>query len=264
MATPESREAVIEVQGLGTRFGSYWVHRDLDLTLYRGEVLALVGESGSGKTTLMRHIIGLTRPTTGTITVLGRDVHRLNPYAAHSLRVHWGVLFQQGALFSALNIFANIAFPIRELRVLGDQIDEDAVYDLVMLKLKMVGLKPQDAWKLPAELSGGMVKRAALARALALEPDVLLLDEPTSGLDPNSASDLDSLLSDLHRELRLSALMITHDLNSVASVSDRVAVMADGKVLTTGSLSEVADYDHPFVQRLFHGERGEGLLRQLG
>ena len=264
MGGRDERQVIVEVKGLGTRFGTNWVHRDLDLTVYRGEILALVGESGSGKTTLMRHIIGLTRPTCGTITVLGRDVHKLDPYAAHSLRVHWGVLFQQGALFSALNIFDNIAFPIRELRVLGDEIDEDAIYDLVMLKLKMVGLKPHDAWKLPAELSGGMVKRAALARALALEPDMLLLDEPTSGLDPNSASDLDGLLSVLHRELRLSALMISHDLNSVATVSDRIAVMADGKVLTTGSLSEVANYDHPFVQRLFHGQRGESLLRQLG
>lgn len=257
MGIEAEREAVVRVRGLGTRFGGHWVHRNLDLTVYRGEVLALVGETGGGKTTLMREIIGLTRPETGRIEVLGRPVYGGRTAA----RVQWGVLFQQGALFTSLSVFENIAFPLRELWVTGHELDEDMIHDLVMLKLKMVGLRPEDAWKLPAELSGGMVKRAALARALALEAEVLFLDEPTSGLDPNSASELDRLLDELHRELNLSTLMITHDLNSMAAVSDRIAVLADGCVLVTGTLAEVAAYDHPFVRRFFHGVRGEALLR---
>ncbi|GBE10080.1 sulfate/thiosulfate import ATP-binding protein CysA [bacterium BMS3Bbin12] len=257
MGTEAEREAVVRVRGLGTQFGGHWVHRDLDLTLYRGEILALVGETGGGKTTLMREIIGLTRPATGRIEVLGRPVYGGRTAA----RVQWGVLFQQGALFTSLSVFENIAFPLRELWVSGHELGEDMIHDLVMLKLKMVGLNPEDAWKLPAELSGGMIKRAALARALALEAEVLFLDEPTSGLDPNSASELDRLLDALHRELNLSALMITHDLNSMAAVSDRIAVLAEGRVLITGTLAEVAAYDHPFIRRFFHGVRGEALLR---
>lgn len=260
MGTEAEREAVVRVRGLGTRFGGHWVHRDLDLTLYRGEILALVGETGSGKTTLMREIIGLTRPETGRIEVLGRSVYG-GRAAAYDLHVQWGVLFQQGALFTSLSVFENIAFPLRELWVSGHELGEDMIHDLVMLKLKMVGLNPEDAWKLPAELSGGMIKRAALARALALEAEVLFLDEPTSGLDPNSASELDRLLDTLHRELNLSALMITHDLNSMAAVSDRIAVLAEGRVLITGTPAEVAAYDHPFIRRFFHGVRGEALLR---
>ncbi len=257
MGTEVEREAVVRVRGLGTRFGGHWVHRDLDLTLYRGEILALVGETGGGKTTLLREIIGLTRPATGRIEVLGRPVRG----GRTATRVQWGVLFQQGALFTSLSVFENIAFPLRELWVSGHELSEDMIHDLVMLKLKMVGLSPEDAWKLPAELSGGMIKRTALARALALEAEVLFLDEPTSGLDPNSASELDRLLDALHRELNLSALMITHDLNSMAAVSDRIAVLADGRVLVTGTLAEVAAYDHPFIRRFFHGVRGEALLR---
>ncbi len=260
MGAGAGREAVVRVRGLGTYLGGHWVHRDLDLTVHRGEILALVGESGGGKTTLMREIIGLTRPQAGRIEVLGREVYN-GPTAPYHLRVQWGVLFQQGALFTSLTVFENIAFPLRELWVAGHELEEDVIHDLVMLKLRMVGLRPADAWKLPAELSGGMIKRAALARALALEPEVLFLDEPTSGLDPNSASELDRLLDELHRELRLSALMITHDLNSMAAVADRIAVLAEGRVLVTGTLDEVAAYDHPFVRRFFHGARGAALLR---
>lgn len=258
----EEREAVVEVRGVGTRFGSRWIHRDLNLTVRRGEILALVGASGSGKTTLLRQIIGLIQPTQGIIRVLGKDVHGTAGYGGLAQPVQWGVLFQQGALFSALSVFDNIAFPLRELRVMGYRIDEPSVYDLVMLQLKRVGLKPADAWKRPAELSGGMIKRAALARALALETDVLFLDEPTSGLDPNSAGGLDTLLKELHHDLDLSALMITHDVANMAAVSDRIAVLADGKVLVTGTLAEVAAVDHPFVRHFFHGERAAALLEQ--
>ena len=260
MTRQDAPEAVVSVEGLGVRFGRQWVLRDVDLEVRRGEFLALVGSSGTGKTTTMQCILGLRQPDEGTVRVLGHDVHCTDMEHAHALRLRWGVLFQRGALFGALRVFDNVAFPLRELRVVGRDIEEDAIYDLVMLKLKMVGLKPRDAWKVPAELSGGMVKRAALARALALDPDILFLDEPTSGLDPDSATELDSLLGELHEELHVSALMITHDLNSMAALSDRIAVMDEGRILTAGQLEQVAAYDHPFVRRFFHGPRGEPLL----
>ncbi len=258
--TVPAQEAVVEVQGVSTRLGRRWIHRDLDLTVRRGEILALVGASGSGKTTLLRQIIGLMRPTSGTIRVLGKAVRGTVGYGGPQLPVQWGVLFQQGALFSALSVFDNVAFPLRELRAIGHRLDEASVHDLVMLQLKRVGLKPADAWKRPAELSGGMIKRAALARALALETDVLFLDEPTTGLDPDSASALDSLLTELHQDLNLSALMITHDLANMVAVSNRVAVLAEGRVLVTGSLQQVAAVDHPFIHHFFHGQRARALL----
>ena len=256
-------EAVVAVRGLHKRLGGHWIHQGLDMDVMRGEVLAVVGASGSGKTTLLRQIIGLLKPDRGTVRVLGQDVYAADLYAAHALRSHWGVLFQQGALFSALTVFENIAFPMRELAAMGQKLDEDYIFDLVMVKLELVGLKPSDAWKLPAELSGGMVKRVALARALALDAELLFLDEPTTGLDPNAAAEFDRLLSDLHAELKLTALMITHDVNSLAAVSDRVAVLADGKVLAIGPLKEVVRVDHPFIETFFHGERGKPVLDKL-
>lgn len=256
-------QAVVSVRDLHKRLGGHWIHEGLDLDVLRGEVLAVVGASGSGKTTLLRQIIGLLKPDRGTVRVLGQDVYAADLYASHVLRSHWGVLFQQGALFSALSVFENIAFPLRELAVMGQKLAEDYIYELVMVKLELVGLKPGDAWKLPAELSGGMIKRVALARALALDAELLFLDEPTTGLDPNSAAEFDRLLSDLHAELHLTALMITHDLNSLAAVSDRVAVLAEGKVLAIGPLLEVARVDHPFIETFFHGERGRPVLEKL-
>jgi len=254
--TAQSRN-VVEVTGLSVRFGGSWVFRGVDLEVRRGEILALAGESGGGKTTLMRSILGLIAPAAGTVKVLDQDVHGEDRRAAHALRVHWGVMFQQGALFSALPVFDNIAFPLREPRILGRVIDEDTVRDLVMLKLTMVGLKTEDAWKIPAELSGGMIKRAALARALALEPDILFLDEPTSGLDPASARDLDQLLTNLHRELKLSALMITHNLETISSVPDRIAFLSGGQILATGTLDEVSEGGNSFVRRFFREPRRE-------
>ncbi len=259
----DSGEAVVEVEGLSTRLNGQWIHRDLDLRMRRGEVLALVGGSGSGKTVLMHQILGLRRPAAGSVRVLGDPIHHLSPAEVRRRGRRWGVLFQQGALFSALNIFDNVAFPMRELRKDGEPIDEGSIRELVFLKLAMVGLEVEDAWKFPSELSGGMTKRAALARALALEAELLFLDEPTTGLDPILAAEFDSLLLELRRELRLSALMITHDLNSLAALSDRVAILGEGRVLTIGTLEEVARFDHPFVRQFFHHRRGQEKLRSL-
>lgn len=256
-------ELAIDVRGLCTRFGRHWVHRDLNMQLRRGEVLALIGGSGGGKTVLMNHIIGLLKPTAGTIEVFGTPIHHLSRTEIRRRGRRWGVLFQQGALFSALNVFDNIAFPLREMRKDREVVDEESLRELVFLKLQMVGLDPDDAWKFPAELSGGMTKRAALARALVLDAELLFLDEPTAGLDPILAEEFDSLLLELRKELRLSVLLITHDLNSLASLSDRVAVLGEGHLMTTGTLEEVAGFDHPFIHQFFHQRGGEARLRAL-
>lgn len=259
----DDREIVIQVENLHTRLGGQDVHRGLSLNVYRGEVLGVIGTTGSGKTTLLHQVIGLLTPVEGSIHVLGKHIHYQETEDVRLLRRRWGVLFQQGALFSALNVYDNIAFPMRELRKEGEDIDEDTIRQLVAVKLHMVGLKPADAWKHPAELSGGMQKRAALARALALEAELLFLDEPTTGLDPISASEFDTLLDELHHELNLSVLLITHDLHSLAALSDRVAVLDEGKLLTIGTLVEVAAFDHPFVQNFFQRRRGDDELRAL-
>lgn len=259
----DDREVVIEVDNLHTCLGGEEIHRGLNLKVYRGEVLGVIGTTGSGKTTLLRQIIGLIKPSKGSIHVLGRQIHSLEGEDVRLLRRRWGVLFQQGALFSALTVFDNVAFPMRELRKEGVEIEEEAIRELVGVKLHMVGLEPEDAWKYPAELSGGMLKRAALARALALEAELLFLDEPTTGLDPISASEFDTLLDELHHELNLTALMITHDLHSLAAISDRIAVLDEGRVLTVGTLVEVAEFDHPFVREFFQRRRGDDELRAL-
>ena len=238
---------VVEVQGLSTRFGDRVVHREIDLVVRRGEVLSIVGASGSGKTALLRQVIGLHRPQAGTVHVFGHDLYRSGARTQREIRSRWGVLFQGGALFSALDVFANVAFPLREQRTLPP----DVVTDLVMLKLSLVGLHPADATKKPAELSGGMVKRAALARALALDPELLFLDEPTAGLDPVSAEAFQDLIRTLRRELDLTVVMITHDLETLAALSDRLCVLADQRVVAVGPLDEIARVDHPFVQEYF-------------
>jgi phospholipid/cholesterol/gamma-HCH transport system ATP-binding protein len=253
----------VEVEDLSTRLNGTWIHRKLNLDIYRGEVLAIIGESGGGKTMLLRQIIRLLSPTEGHIRVFGEPVHHLEGYEARRISRRWGVLFQQGALFSALNIFDNIAFPMRELQKDGEKIDEDMVNDLVRVKLDMVGLKPDVTWKWPSELSGGMVKRAAMERALALEPELLFLDEPSAGLDPIAAKGLDELFVELRRDLNLRALLITHDLETLAGLADRVAVLVEGKILTTGTLEEVSEYDHPFLRQFFDPRRGDKKLRVL-
>ncbi len=256
------RDVIIRVRDLQTRIGNTLIHRNIDLTAYRGEVLAIIGTSGGGKTTLLREITGLRLPSAGKVEVFGYDMHNLGWRDAHLMRKRWGMLFQQGALFTALNVFDNVAFPLRELRTMGEKVDEELVHDLVMLKLQMAGLDAVDANKWPAELSGGMTKRVALARALAVEAELLFLDEPASGLDPVTARDLDELLADLHHELGLSIVMVSHDLETVAALADRVAVLAEGTILFEGPVADLSSPEavsHDAIRRLLEGPRGAVL-----
>lgn len=252
-------EAVIELCNVSTRLGGRWVHRHLDLTIERGDLVALVGDSGSGKTTLLRQMIGLTIPTEGEVRLFGEALFGGGVVRERALRRRCGVLFQHGALFSALNVFDNIAFPLRELHAL----DEALIRDLVMLKLAMVELDPRDAWRLPAELSGGMIKRVALARALALEPELLLLDEPTAGLDPDRSESFERLIRRLEKELGLTVVLVTHDLDTLAALADKVAILADQRILACVPLAEAVRIDHPFVHNFFHSSRGRHALAEV-
>ena len=256
-------EPVITIRGLRKRFGAQQVHDGIDLEVRRGEFLSVIGTSGSGKSTLLHQVIGLMRPDAGSIQVLGAELGTLDGEAARALRRRWGVLFQQGALFSAFNVFENVAFPMRELHKEGWSVDEDMLRESVAVKLHMVGLAPETAWKRPAELSGGMRKRAALARALMLEAELLFLDEPTTGLDPASSAEFDAMLGELHKELNLTVMMVTHDLYSMAALSDRIAVLDAGRLVVVGTLREVARVDHPFVRDFFGSRRKEIRLREL-
>lgn len=256
-------EPVIEIRNLHKSYGGQPIHRGIELEVRRGEFLSVIGTSGSGKSTLLHQVIGLARPDAGAIRVLGATINTLDGEAARLLRQRWGVLFQRGALFSAFNVFDNIAFPMRELHKDGWSIDEDMVRQSVALKLHMVGLEPDDAWKYPAELSGGMLKRVALARALMLEAELLFLDEPTTGLDPASSAEFDAMLAALHREMNLTVMMVTHDLYSMAALSDRIAVLDGGRLIVVGTLREVAAFDHPFIRDFFRSRRDESPLRDL-
>lgn len=250
---------VIEIQKLWTQFGQVVVHQDLDLVVHQGDIVSLVGGSGSGKTTLLRQILGLQRPSRGSVKVFGEDINGADRSALQRVRHRWGMLFQHGALFSALTVFENVALPMRELRALP----EDLIREAVLLKLDMVGITPQDAVKMPADLSGGMVKRVALARALALEPELLFLDEPTAGLDPDLSESFVSLISTLHREMRLTVVMVTHDLDTLFALSTQVAVLAEKRVIALGTPREVLELQHPFIQQFFLGERGRRALQAL-
>jgi phospholipid/cholesterol/gamma-HCH transport system ATP-binding protein len=262
-SSQENDDVVIKVDDLYTVIGGNQVHRGIGFEVKRGELMTVIGASGAGKTVLLDQVIGLRRPDRGSIRVFGKAFDQLSAWEARQLRRRWGVLFQQAALFSAMTVYDNLAFPVRELRQEGIHVDEDELRANVALKLHMVGLAPDDAWKYPHELSGGMAKRAALARALMLEAELLFLDEPTSGLDPASASELDSLIGELHEELGLTALMVTHDAYSVTALSDRVGVLADGKLVAVGSVQEVIGVDHPFIANFFHPRHGEEQLRTL-
>ena len=250
---------VVDIRGLWTVFandkGEQVVHRDLQLSIERGEILSLVGGSGTGKTVLLRQILGLEHPTRGEVRVLGTPPNALSAKGAAVV----GMLFQHGALFSAFNVLDNIAFPLRELKLLP----EDLVIDAALVKLQMVGLGPEHAYKMPADLSGGMIKRVALARALIMDPPLLLLDEPTAGLDPAASDSFCDLLRGLHRELGLTVVMVTHDLDTLLDLSTRIAVLADQKVIVAGTADEVTRFDHPFIHDYFLGGRGQRAMLAL-
>jgi phospholipid/cholesterol/gamma-HCH transport system ATP-binding protein len=262
----EEKEVAVRVSDLTSRIGGNVIHDGINLKAYRGEVLSIIGTSGGGKTVLLREMTGLRRPSQGSVEIFGADISRLDWDEEHELRKRWGIMFQQGALFSALTVFDNVAFPLRELRTMGEHLDEDLVRELVMLKLQMSGLSVDDANKLPAELSGGMMKRAALARALAVEAELLFLDEPDSGLDPETARELDKLLSELHQELKLTIVMVSHDLDSVAKLADRVAVLAEKRILFEGTPAELGESEarkHSSIKRLLQGPRGVAMRKRM-
>lgn len=258
MTAPSDKPA-ISVRDLVVGFGDHIVLDRLSLDVRRGEILGFVGGSGSGKSVLMRTIIGLLPKRQGTIEVLGVDLERASDDDRHALERRWGVLFQQGALFSSLTALQNVQVPMREHLVLSERL----MREVALAKLEMVGLSPSDGEKLPAQLSGGMTKRVALARALALDPELVFLDEPTSGLDPISAGDFDALIRTLQQTLGLTVFMVTHDLESLDTVCDRIAALADGKVVAIGPMSEMMRSPHPWMQAYFQGKRGRKLSRGL-
>ncbi len=252
----DRRGPVIRVTGLRNSFGDQVIHENLDLDVRRGDIIGIVGGSGTGKTVLMRSIIGLQRYTAGEVEIFGRRVSGLGELEELELRRQFGVLFQNGALFSTLTVAENIEVPMREFYHLEDQLmDEIAAY-----KIAMVGLPPDAGPKHPSELSGGMKKRAGLARALALDPRLLFLDEPTAGLDPIGAAAFDQLILQLRETLDLTVFLITHDLDTLHTICDRVAVLADKRVLTVGTIEELLAFDHPWVQEYFRGPRGRAAL----
>jgi phospholipid/cholesterol/gamma-HCH transport system ATP-binding protein len=251
---------MVDIRGLRTVFEvrgrRFTVHENLDFTVQRGEVVSLVGGSGTGKTVLLRQMLGLERPSAGEVRLLGQPISELGEHGA-SARI--GMLFQHGALFSAFSVLENIAFPLRELRTLPRSLVREAA----MVKLQMVGLRPEDGAKMPADLSGGMIKRVALARALIMDPPLLLLDEPTAGLDPDSSDSFVTLLRSLHRDLALTVVMVTHDLDTLFELSTRIAVLADRRVIVDGPPREVIAFQHPFVHDFFLGQRGQRAMELL-
>jgi phospholipid/cholesterol/gamma-HCH transport system ATP-binding protein len=254
-----THQPVIEIRGLCTRFGKTVIHDALDLTVMPGEIVSLVGGSGSGKTTLIRQMLGLATPAQGTVRIFGQNIHASST-PLQEVRRRWGMLFQHGALFSAMTVFDNVAQPLRELRGLPEELIQDAV----MLKLQMVGMTAQDAVKMPANLSGGMIKRVALARALVLEPELLFLDEPTAGLDPELSESFVELIQSLHDAMRLTVVMVTHDLDTLFSLSTQVAVLAEKRVVIYAPPAEVVHYRHPFIEQFFLGERGRRAMQAIG
>jgi phospholipid/cholesterol/gamma-HCH transport system ATP-binding protein len=247
----DGRDVVLRLRGVRTQFGDKIIHDNLDLDVFKGEIVGLVGGSGTGKSVLLRTIIGLNGHTRGTIELLGVDTAGLHGKAERELQARTGVQFQDGALFSSLNVTENIIVPIRE----HVGLEESVMRDIAALKVAMVGLPPDTGDKKPSELSGGMRKRASLARALALDPEFLFLDEPTAGLDPIGAAHYDELVKGLSRNLGLSILMVTHDLDSLYAICDRIAVLLDKRVVV-GTIDELLKYDHPWVQEYFRGPRG--------
>jgi phospholipid/cholesterol/gamma-HCH transport system ATP-binding protein len=249
--------AVIQARGIVNRFGRQVVHDGLDLDIEAGEVFGIVGGSGSGKSVLLRTLLGLQKPVSGSVRIEGAEITRQSDRELLAVKRRYGVMFQRGALFSSLSVARNVELPIRE----HFPMPEALLHDLALLRIRMVGLGPDDARKYPAQLSGGMTKRAALARALALDPAILFLDEPTSGLDPISAAAFDRLVLELQRGLSLTVVMITHDLDTIFRVCNRVGVIVDGRMIT-GTLDEIVQNEHPWIRDYFHGERSRASQGQ--
>ncbi|VVT22961.1 ABC transporter ATP-binding protein [Rhizobium sp. EC-SD404] len=259
-ASGADRNTVLSVRGVNVSFGSNTVLQDLDLDIYRGEILGFIGPSGTGKSVLMRAVLRLLPRQSGKIWILGHDYETVSDAERMALDMRLGVLFQQGALFSSLTVRENIQVPMREYLDLPQSLMDE----LTMLKIEMVGLAPQAADRYPSELSGGMIKRAALARALALDPDLVFLDEPTSGLDPIGAAEFDELIARLRDTLGLTVYMVTHDLDSLFSVCDRIAVLGDKKVKAQGTIEEMLAFDDEWIQSYFHGKRARSIVRDDG
>ena len=249
---PDDREAVIQVRGLLSQFGDRVIHQDLDLDVMRGEVLGVVGGSGTGKTVLLNSIIGLKEPEGGEVSLFGQDRSAMTKQEAAAVERRTGVLFQQGALFSSLTVLDNVASPLVE----HTDLSRTTIRELAEMKVAMVGLKPEALYLKPAELSGGMRKRVGLARALALDPELVFLDEPTAGLDPIGAAAFDDLIRQLSEDLGLTVFMITHDLDSLYAICDQVAVLADKHVVAKAPVAELERSDHPWIKEYFLGPRG--------
>jgi phospholipid/cholesterol/gamma-HCH transport system ATP-binding protein len=254
------KDAIIRVRDLVVGFGDKVILNHLNLDVYRGEILGFVGTSGGGKSVLTRTILGLVPKISGTVEVFGENLDDLSEKERSALERRWGVLFQQGALFSSLTVRQNIQFPLRETLHLSQRLLDEIAYT----KIEMVGLKCDVAEKLPSELSGGMIKRAALARSLALDPEILFLDEPTSGLDPIGAGDFDELIRTLQQTLGLTVFMVTHDLDSLHTVCDRIAALGDGKVIAEGTIETMMAATHPWLKQYFHGTRARAVQHSHG
>lgn len=253
------RDAIIRARGLTVGFSEVNILENLDLDVYRGEILGVVGGSGTGKSVLLRTLVGLIPKRAGTVEMFGIDVDKVSEAQVRAVERRWGILFQQGALFSSLTVKQNVQVPMREhLRLPAELMDE-----LAELKIAMVGLASDAAEKYPSELSGGMIKRAALARALALDPDIVFLDEPTSGLDPIGAADFDDLISKLRETLGLTVFMVTHDLDSLFSICDRIAALGNKRILVTGDLRTVMSNPDPWIQEYFRGKRARGVEARM-
>ena len=255
MARSGDSDVVVSVRGLKTQFGRNVIHEHLDLDVYRGEIIGVVGASGSGKSVLLRSIVGLLKPVAGRVQLFGRDMSSMTFEERTRLEQRWGVLFQDGALFSSLTVAQNVETPMKEHYGLP----EPLMAELAALKISMVGLQPEAGPKYPYELSGGMRKRAGLARALALDPEIVFLDEPTAGLDPIGAAAYDKLIKRLQQTLGLTVFMVTHDLDSLYAVCDRIAVLADKRVIVTGTLEDMLRQTHPWIRDYFHGPRARGM-----
>lgn len=240
-------EPVIDIKGMKNYLGGQWVHSDVNLTVEKGEILAIIGGSGSGKTTILRSLLMLLKPTAGDIKVFGEDIYSLNAQEAFKLRRRWGMLFQHSALFSAMNVLENVMFPMQEFTALTN----DFMQELALLKIALVGLPVEAAGKFPAELSGGMQRRAAAARAIAMDPELLFLDEPTTGLDPRSARLFDDLVVFLRNALNLTIVMVSHDIESLKRTTDRVAFVGDGRILCVAPIQELMKNEHPLIAEYF-------------